>query len=262
MPNSFYDLPLTLVCFALIAGFTAAAFAGLLVVRKVLLPKLRVRIEDSEFIGTMVQAIMVFYGLAVALIAVSVWQTYSEAGSLVSQEAACIMALYRDVSLYPEPQRPALQKDVKDYLQFIIKDVWPSQRKGRTLAAPPELVRRMIRDFMGFEPATEQQKLQHGEALRALNEAIKATRLRVDAALGGLPSVLWFVVFAGAFLGISSTFFFNVADFRLHAILVSLLAAFIGLVTFMIFALDHPFRGELGISAEPYEIVDRLVTKP
>jgi len=55
-------------------GFTALV-VGLLVVRRRVLPRLRIHIEDSEFSGSLVQSIMVFYGLAVALIAVSVSQT-------------------------------------------------------------------------------------------------------------------------------------------------------------------------------------------
>lgn len=46
---------------------------------------------------------MVFYGLAVALIAVSVWKTHSDASSTTSEEATAIGVLYRNVSSYPEP---------------------------------------------------------------------------------------------------------------------------------------------------------------
>jgi hypothetical protein len=46
-----------------------------------------------------------------------------------------------------------------------------------------------------------------------------------------------------------------VNDPRLHAIQVLLLAIFIGLVIFMIVALDQPFRGDLGLSAQPYQLL-------
>ena len=52
------------------------ALVGLALVRRYFLPRLRIQIEDSEFSGAMLQAVMVFYGLAIALIAVSVWQSY------------------------------------------------------------------------------------------------------------------------------------------------------------------------------------------
>ncbi len=261
MFESLFDLPLWLTGSAIILGLCAFALVGLLVVRRWVLPRLRVRAEDSEFTGAMVQAIMVFYGLAVALIAVSVWQTYSDASGLASQEAACVAALYRDVSLYPEPHRSALQQDVKDYLKFVIHEAWPLQAQGKAPRTPPELVQRMMRDFTGFEPVSERHKLQHGEALRALNEVIKATRLRVDAASSGLPAILWVVVIVGALLSLSTAFFFQVQDARLHGIMVVMLAAFVGLVIFMIFALDRPFRGDLGVRPTSYQLIyDQLMT--
>jgi hypothetical protein len=111
-----------------------------------------------------------------------------------------------------------------------------------------------------YEPTTEGQKLLHGETLRAYNLLIQSRRQRLDAASTGLPTVMWAVVVIGAFIGLSASFFFKVADPRLHAIEVLLLAIFIGLVIFMIVALDRPFRGDLGIPADAYQLVyDQLM---
>ena len=42
---------------------------------------------------------------------------------------------------------------------------------------------------------------------------------------------------------------------RLHAVLASLLAIFMGLAIFLILSLDRPFRGDLGITPEPYQLI-------
>src|SRR6185369_10028102 len=97
-----FDLPLILTGAAIIGFLCLFALGGLSVVRRWLLPRLRIRVEDSEFTGAMLQCVMVFYGLAVALIAVSVSQTYSDVGKVVSGEASALNALYRDVTSYPE----------------------------------------------------------------------------------------------------------------------------------------------------------------
>lgn len=73
-------------------------------------------------------------------------------------------------------------------------------------------------------------------------------------------ALMWSVVVAGAFIGLSASFFFNVEDARLHGIQVLLLAAFIGLVIFMVLALDQPFRGDLGLRPDAYQLVfDQLM---
>jgi hypothetical protein len=262
MLESFFDLPLLITGPAIIGALCLFALAGLIVVRRCILPRLRIRTEDSEFTGAMLQAVMVFYGLAVALIAVSVWQSYSDASKLISQEAAAIGALYRDVSLYPEPLRSELQRTMVDHLDHLIHEAWPLQRQGKVQGVKVETVKKLMQAFATFEPATEGQKLQHGETLHALNATIVATRLRVDAGRAALPGILWGVIVTGAVISLSSSFFFRVEDVRLHGILVTLLAVFMGLVIFMIFALDRPFRGDLGLGPEPYQLIyDQMIKR-
>jgi len=254
--DSIFDMPLAITGPAIILSLCAFAVVGLLLVRRFVLPRLLIRSADSEFSGTMVQSIMVFYGLAVALIAVGVFETYSDVSTIVSQEAAELGAMYRDASSYPEPIRPVLQQQLRDYAQYVIHTAWPAQQRGQVALGGIEMLNRFQATLTGFEPATDGQKILHGEALRAYNQLIEARSLRLDAVVNtGLPSVLWVVVLAGAFISLIATFFFKVEDLRLHAILVMLLAAFMGLIVFMIFAFDRPFRGDLGLKPEPYQLV-------
>lgn len=238
------------------------ALGGLTFVRRRVLPRLRVRAEDSEFTGTMVQSVMVFYGLALALIAVSVWQTYSDISKIISQEATAVAALYRDVSGYPEPIRPLLQQELRDYLDYVINQAWPLQRQGQVPKGGVALMNRFQAALISFEPATEGSKILHAETLRAYNHMIQSRRLRLDSVHTRLPNVLWVVIFAGAVISLSASFFFKVEDARLHGILVILLATFVGLVIFMTLALDRPFRGDLGLGTEPYQLIYDQLMKP
>jgi hypothetical protein len=255
-----FDLPLWLVGLAIIVLLCLYAIVGLWLVRRRLLPRLRVQAEDSEFSGAMLQSVMVFYGLAVALIAVSVWQTYSDTSKVVSTEATALAALYRDVSSYPDAVRPQLQNELRGYTDYVIKEAWPLQQRGKVPGGGVERMNRFQALLVSFEPVTESQKLLHAETLRAYNEMIKARRLRLDAVGTGLPKVMWAVIVIGAFIGLSACFFFSVEDLRLHIIEMLLLAVFIGLVILMILSLDRPFRGDLGIRADPFQLIyDQLM---
>ena len=260
MFESLFDIPLWIMGPTIIAALCAFAVVGLLLVRRRVLPRLRVETGDSEFTGAMLQSVMVFYGLAVALIAVTVFQTYSDTQKVVTGEATALNALYRDVTSYPEPIRTELQQGLRDYTRYVIDEAWPLQRQGKVPGGGFELMTRFQVMLTKFEPTTEGQKLLHGETLRAYNTMIQARRLRLDAVGTGLPKVMWAVIVLGAFISLSSSFFFKVEDARLHIIEVLLLAVFIGLVIFMILSLDRPFRGNLGIGPEPYQLVyDQLM---
>jgi hypothetical protein len=210
----------------------------------------------------MVQAVLVFYGLAVALIGVSVWQTYSVVSRIVTGEATSLASLYRDVSGYPEPIRSRLQASLRDYVQDVIQVAWPMQREGKVPTNGVDLLNKFQDILIRFEPTTEGQKLLHGETLRAYNDMISARRLRLDAVHAGLPGVLWGVVIGGAFISMTSSFFFKVEDLRLQMIQGVLLASFMGMVIFMIFALDRPFRGDLALTPEPYQLIYDQLMKP
>ena len=257
-----FDLPLIITASLIIAALWLFAIVGLLVVRRHVLPRLRIHHEDSELTATVVLSIMAFYGLAVALIAVSVFETYSDVSKIIAQEASELSALYRDASSYPEPIRPLLQKELRDYAQYVIHEAWPAQQRGQVAAGSIAMLNRFQATLVSFEPVSEGQKLLHGEALRSYNEMIEARSLRLDAVNTGLPRVMWVVIVAGALLSLSSTFFFKVEHTHLQGIQVLLLATFIGLVIFMIIALDRPFRGDLGLRPDPYQLVYDQLMKP
>jgi len=257
-----FDLPLVVVGPALGATLGLLSLAGLIITRRWVLPRLRVSPEDSEFTGSMLQSVMVFYGLAVALIAVSVWQSYSDVSKILSGEATSLASLYRDVSGYPEPTRARLQNELRDYVQYIIHEAWPLQRQGKVPAGGVEHMNQFQAILITFEPPTEGQKLLHAETLRAYDLMIQARRARLDAVSTALPGVMWALIVGGAALGLAAAFFFKVEDARLHAIQVLLLAGFIGIIILMILALDRPFRGDLALGPEPYQLIYDQLMKP
>jgi hypothetical protein len=260
MFESLFDIPLVIAGSVIIATLCLFSVGGLLLVRRRVLPRLRVQGADSEFTGAMLQSVMVFYGLAVALIAVTVFETYSDVSKVVTGEATAINAIYRDVTSYPEPIRTELQTRVRDYTKEVIDEAWPLQRQGKIPRGGIEHMTNFQEALTKFEPTTEGQKILHAETLRAYNQLIQSRRLRLDAVGTGLPVVMWAVIIIGAFISLSASFFFKVDDARLHIVEVLLLAVFVGLIIFMILTLDRPFRGDLGISADPYQLVyDQLM---
>src|SRR6185312_156715 len=261
MFDSAFDAPLPIAGMVIIGSLCLFSVIGLVLVRRWILPRLRVHIEDSEYAGAILQSVMVFYGLAVALMAVSVSQTYSDVSKIVSGEATSLAALYRDVSGYPEPIRTRLQAELRDYTDQIIHGAWPLMAKGKMPSVGVAYMNRFQTILIAFEPGSEGQKLLHGETLRAYNEMILARRLRLDSVNTGLPAVMWLVIIVGAFIGLSASFFFKVEDARVQGIHTLLLATFIGLVIFMIFALDRPFRGDLALGSGPYELIYNQLMK-
>lgn len=257
-----YDLPLWIVGVGLVVVMCGLAILGLFVVRRRVLPRFQIMEEDGHFISTMVHSFMVFYALTVAMIAITVWETYDAAGRVASGEATALGTLYRDVSAYPPPTQAALQDALRGYTEHVIQVAWPEQHQGVMPRGGIDRFDQIQKVLTGFEPTTEGQKILHAETLRAFNQLSDARRMRLEAVSTALPGLLWTVIFLGAALGVAGSYFFPVKDARLQRYLVVLLTTFIAMVIFVVFAFDRPFRGEMGIDAEPYQLVyDQLMRR-
>ena len=263
MFEALYDLPFVVVRFIVGITYAALALTGLALARRFVLPRMRITEDDAGFSGVMVQAILIFYGLVVALITVNVWQNYLDVSEILSREATAIAIVYRDVTGYPEPTRSRAQTELREYIEYIIKEAWPHQNKGEVPRGGVELIDRLQATLFSFESTTEAQKALHAETLHAFDSMIEARRLRLDSVVGGLPNLLWLAVIIGSVISLSSTFFFKVEDARLHGILVFFLAVFVSLILTMIFVFDRPFRGVLGLEPDAYQLVyDQLMARP
>ena len=60
----------------------------------------------------------------------------------------------------------------------------------------------------------------------------------------------------GALINIAMVWLFDM-KFITHLLLGGLLAAYLGTMIFLIAAMDHPFRGEVSVTPEPFEALYR-----
>jgi hypothetical protein len=102
---------------------------------------------------------------------------------------------------------------------------------------------------------TESQKIIYAEAYRGFNQIAELRGRRLQSVNEGLAGPLWVVVLAGAFLNIAVTWFFDMRSQGMHLWMTVFLSALLGLLIYLLGALDNPFRGEISVSPEPFEIV-------
>jgi hypothetical protein len=168
MPLWAYQMSSLYLVLLMLASIEVVSMVGLFLARRLLIPHLLFHDGVNEAISGTVQAIGVFYGITVGLIAVGVWNTNSNASDLVSKEAASIGALYRDVSGYPEPARTNLQSGMRAYTHQVIEQAWPAQREGRILDSGTRILNGFQDTLVRFEPSTAGQTALHSTAKRCV----------------------------------------------------------------------------------------------
>lgn len=250
-----YDIPNWLFCVLTLVFFIGISIAALLFTRSYMHRLLKDNDESNDIVSFYLSAFGVFYGLTIGLIAVATWENFSTVDGNVSQEASAISACYMDVSRMPEPHKKELQGLLSEYVRYTIEEAWPVQRTGVIPKGGTERLSVFYDRLLAYEPATESQKILLSEAVMQFNKIVEIRRQRLQAVPSGLPAVIWIVVLVGAALNIALTLFFVTENLTFHVWMTGLLAALIGLLVFLIAAMDNPFRGEFSVSSEAFEII-------
>ena len=246
-----YDLSSFALCMLVIGFFVGVCLVGLFLSRKWVRRLHKIDHSHNDIVGFYLAAITVFDAITLGLVAVGTWQTYTDAQLRVDHEAAALGAVYRDVSAYPEPLRSRLQQDLRLYYHQVVVIGWPVQQRGEVpnLAVVP--LRQFQDDFMSFEPSTEREEIVAAETYRNFNELVECRRTRLNSITAELPSPVWVMVLAGALLSVAVTWFFHAPSFSMHFWLSVVYSVLIGLLIYLIVALDNPYRGRISVGPDP-----------
>jgi Protein of unknown function (DUF4239) len=252
-----YDMPRWQGTLLFSAVFVGLTWLGVVLIR----PWVRRHAADQPdwdaLIGAILAAFVVFYGITLALIAVSSYQSFAAANQVAAREAASLGTLYRDVSSYPEPIRGDLQAMLRDYTEYVIEEAWPAQQRGIIPEGGTVRVTAFQEKLLSFQPQTRAEEVLHAETIRQFGIFVDDRRQRLYSVSTRLPDVLWFVVGVGAVANAVLTCLFDVKRLSVHLLLAGLMSLFIAQIVFMIVAMDSPFRGAVTVGSDAYQLVQR-----
>lgn len=234
-----------------IGFFLAVSLAGFWLTRPLARRLCR---DQNDFVNFFLAIVAVVYAVLVGLIAVACWGSYTDIEGIVSKEALSASDVYRDVESYPPTIRSEVRALLRGYVACVSREEWPLQRRG-SMPGPRggEIIHQLAHRLTAFEPATPGQQIAHGQTLHDLDDLFSSRRLRLEAIDERLPVLMWLVVLAGAAVMIFMTYLFCAQSGLLHLLLTAGLAGMIGLVVFLIFALDRPLVGSAAITPDSFQ---------
>lgn len=224
-------------------------------IQKRLIPKFNVTEKHNDLLNYFVIALGAFYSITLGLISVDTWEYYKDSSQLTHNEAAFISSLYQDISYYPEPVSEQLQQELKKYVDYVVHTEWDLQRDGVIPQVYNIPMTTFQKTLYSFQPDTVKNQLIHSETLTKYNDLIKIRLDRLNSIREGLPSELWLVIFTEAFLLMFLFGFFVDANAKLHKLLILCLGIIVGTTIFLVAAMNYPYRGDLSVTSEPFELV-------
>lgn len=210
----------------------------------------------NDVSGFVYAVIGVVYAVIVALVLVSVWEQYSDAETNVRHEADALGNLHRIAEGLPEPSQGTLQAATLEYATTVIDDEWPAMKDGD----PPSAQELAHTDVLWsalhqLDVTTQREQNLHAAALDQLDALSAHRRERLAQSQSGLLGIMWAVMIGGGILTVLFPCLFGVEDGRLHALIVAILAATVGLLMLTVYQLNFPFEGAVHIEPVGFELV-------
>lgn len=257
-----YDLPNWIFGALTVLVFVVFGLAGLYLTRGWVRRMHHIDHSHNDIVGFYLAAVTVFYGITLGLLAIGTWTNYADAQARVEREAIALGGLYRDLGAYPDPPRSIMQEDLRKYARQVIDVGWPMQQRGIVPNNASGTLNDFQDHFMTFEPVTEKQKILSAEAYRSFNDLVESRRARLNSVTSEMPGPLWTLVILGAIVSIGVSWFFHTASFNIHVWMTLLFSGLLGLMIYLIAALDNPYRGKISVTAEPLEQVYQQIMVP
>jgi hypothetical protein len=247
-----YQIPNWLLCLLVVGVFATVSLVGLKLTRPWVSS---FKTHHNDIVASFAASVGVLYAVLLAMIAVAAWTNYTTVDSLAAQEADLVHSLFRDIEAYPQFERDELRGLLREYVDTVIHTEWPALQKGSTDRRAALVVDSIFSGWIKLDPRTEAQKIVNAETLARLNlfQSVRQSRLQTGG--NGLDAVLWVVVLAGAVVSIGICYLFWIENKLLHQVMISILGVMIGVVVYLILALDHPMWGAITIRPTAFEAV-------
>jgi Protein of unknown function (DUF4239) len=239
--------PVWLLCiFAVL--LTLLAMGGPYLVRRYV--NLERLTTNNEVAGFKFATLGVLYAVLLAFAVIVVWQKFNDAETAVAAEAGAAATIYRLALGMGEHGAP-LQNRLSEYLDIDAAQDWPAMQHGHTSQAGTEALTQIYVAALAYQPADLHGVAIQEDLLRQLALLTQARRDRLVMASGSVPGVIWLVLFTGAVLTITFTFFFGTVNVRNQSLMTGALALLVFSVLVIVISIDRPFAGPTQISAEP-----------
>jgi hypothetical protein len=241
---------LALCALAFVSGAVGLGLAGLFATRGWV--KLRMS-NGHQVVGQIFLTAVGFYSILLGFVAVIVWQRFDAMDQAVTEEAAALIGVFRDTQAFPEPYRSEAQRALRYYAEVGIPSEWTNGGNAHILPhTTPDLLN-PVWDVYRKVQAKAGASTIYLDAVERLRSLELKRHLRHLASQETLPTVFWWVLVVGAVVTTLTSYANYVEDLGMHAGLTVLAAALVGMIFFLIWALDAPFQGPVRLSQGAFQ---------
>jgi hypothetical protein len=251
----FYELPLWVSLPVFVVVVLLVSWGILLLVRPWVRRTAATNPDWDRILGYAMSSYGIFYGILLALVAVSVYENFQRVNGVVLEEVSSLATLYRAVSDYPPPFDSELQEQLREYTEGVITIDWPQQELGIVPKEGYAQVDAVQSVLFGFTPASLGEQAYHEQTMALFFDFTEARRDRLDETRLALPVLLWVLIAIGGVLNALMISLVEARNLRIHLIMSGIIAIFVALLVFVTASLDHPYAGPVSVDPDGFAVL-------
>lgn len=235
-----------------VAGAAVVAAVMAYFVRKY--GELEGRSANNEAAGQVFTIVGGLHAVLVAFVLIALFDAVTQASDAAYREADGLVAATWASDALSGDTGTQVRDLSREYAHTVIDDEWPGMTAGTAFESSGWAQLDELRRVVAEAPTTDEWQVDRkAEASNQLWGVYQARQERLDAAGGGVSSVVWFVLIAGSVLAVCLPLLFGGPRIRTHVLIVATLAATITLLLYATYQLQNPFGGGAGVSPDAFE---------
>ncbi|ONI80648.1 hypothetical protein ALI22I_46155 [Saccharothrix sp. ALI-22-I] len=212
------------------------------------------RSANNEAAGQVFTIVGGLHAVLVAFVLIALFDAVTQASDASYREADGLVAATWASDALSKETGEEVRELSRAYATTVMNDEWPSMTAGTDFESTGWSQLDRMRQVVAQAPATDEWQVDRKtEAANQLWQVYQARQERLDAAGGGVSSVVWFVLVAGSVLAICLPLLFGGPLMRTHVLIVATLAATIALLLYATYQLQNPFGGGAEVSPAAFE---------
>lgn len=220
-------------------------------------------VTNTDLISSVYQVMGTIYAILLTFTLWGVWQSFSEAGAAVRNEAFALLDLVHMFETINN-KSTVLRNAVLSYSTFVIENEWPALKNFTSnliniRESNHGAAWKIIDVAQKVAVENQQNTVIFEQILTLLTRWLDARRDRILIARGDSAKALWPLLFTGALVLFSFHGLFVAKTLGIWIMLLFGASLVIGVTFYLIFTLDCPFMGALSIDSEPFLLITHLL---
>lgn len=208
--------------------------------RKISIDQLK---KNHDVAGFTFSIIGVLYSVILGFTVVSVQERYNRSIETLHTEATVLADLYREAEIFPEPSKDLVRSTLRQYVSYVVNEEWHLPKDKRMHVGAQKILKKLWDSYFKVSLNNDIQKTWYQESITKLDDLMNARLEREFNSWDHLGSMMWSLLLSGAVVTILFMFFFGLENLRSQMLMTALLAGYLAFILFLVFSLDHTFKG-------------------